>query len=532
MIKLSPSSLIEKKIIMEKIIRTVDEQQMKVAVMNINQPVAQKKLVVTQSNALAKSVQKMTLQEKRLLLLVIAHVRQNDDDFLLYRIPIKHIKEYLGANDTGFHDYIRETTRKLLGRVVEIENEDGGWEQFQWVSYCRYYSKKESEMGDACLEIRFHDCLRPFLLHLKKYFNSFRLLQIAAMPSFNSVRVYEILFSASNNFTKIEIHLTVNDLKKRLGFERKYTNFKDFRRDILERAQRDCAKYSPLTFTWQEQKKGRKIVNLRFKVKKNSKFKGEPVPIPQIEQPLQAPKREKPHSKMKIQETTTTLTVEQNQVLSLLKENDVNKTTAEKLTKEFSLQRIIKNVELARQKHKTGKTKDLGGVTVVAIREDWSNIATTPSPLEPVKVKNEKKRQIQAANEHRAQKEKRLEDLKSAFYKERRQRVSEIMTSWDEETFKAELADFEKTTDSVTRGRCKKSGLDSRLVKAAFDKYVAEKYLNSAENDFVIWVSRRGYEVEGSDNGGGYRVRPVRSIGAVLGDIMQKMDGISGFNAI
>jgi len=204
----------DKKVTMKKIIHTIDEQQIKVAVMTINQPVVQKKLVVTQSNALAKSVQKMTLQEKRLLLLVIAHIRQNDNDFLLYRIPIIHIKEYLGANDTGFYDYIRETTRKLLSRVVEIENENGGWEQFQWVSYCRYYSKKDSEMGEACLEIRFHDCLQPFLLHLKKHFSNFRLLQIAAMPSFNSVRVYEILFSCCNNFTKINIHLNVNDIKK------------------------------------------------------------------------------------------------------------------------------------------------------------------------------------------------------------------------------------------------------------------------------------------------------------------------------
>ena len=124
---------------MKKIIHTVDEQQIKVAVMTINQPVVQKKLVVTQSNALAKSVQKMTLQEKRLLLLVIAHIRKNDNDFLLYHIPIIHIKEYLGANDTGFYDYIRETTRKLLSRVVEIENENGGWEQFQWVSYCQQF---------------------------------------------------------------------------------------------------------------------------------------------------------------------------------------------------------------------------------------------------------------------------------------------------------------------------------------------------------------------------------------------------------
>jgi len=373
--------------------------------------------------------------------------------------------------------------------------------------------------------MRFHDYLRPFLLNLKKNFGSIRLLQLAAMPSFHSIRVCEILFHSCKKFTKNEFYFSVDDLKKRLGLKDKYANFKDFRLRILKQAQKDCTEYSPFTFTWQEEKKGRKIVSLRFKVKKNPKFKEGSLSLQKINEPELLPQKLEPQPSISPNETATTLTVEQNDVLTLLKENGVNKTTAENLIKDFPLQQIIKNVDLARQKHKTGKTKDLGGLTVAAIREDWSNQATTPSPLE--QASNEKKRQIQAANEHRAQKEKRVEDLKSAFYKERRQRVSEIIASWDEETLKAELAVFEKTMDFVTRNRYRQSGLDSRLVKAAFDKYVAEKYLSAAENDFVIWASRQGFDLEGSESGG-YRVHLVRNIGAVLGDIMPKMEGISG----
>jgi plasmid replication initiation protein len=505
----------------KKIIQTTDQEPLEVAIVNIDLTISKDKLVVTQSNSLAISVQQMTLQEKRLLLLAMSYVRQSDDGFMLYRIPITEIQKSLEIDDTTSYDRIREVSKKLLTRLVEIEKENGGWKAFQWLSYCEYVPKIESETGEACLEMRFHDYLRPFLLKLKKHFGSIRLLQLAAMPSFHSIRICEILFHSCKKFTKPEFDFSVDDLKKRLGLKNKYANFKDFRLRILKQAQKDCTEYSPLTFTWQEEKKGRKIVSLRFKVKKNPKFEDgalslakEPAPLPQNPEPSIFPN-----------ETATTLTVEQNDTLTLLKENGVNKTTAENLIKDFPRQQIIKNVELARQKHKTGKTKDLGGLTVAAIREDWSNQATIPSPLE--QAANEERRQIQAANEHRAQKEKRVEDLKSAFYKERRQRVSEIMASWDEETLKAELANFEKTTNLVTRNRYRQSGLNSRLVKAAFDKYVAEKYLSAAENDFVIWASRQGYDLEGSESGG-YRMQPVRNIGALLGDIMQKMEGISG----
>ncbi len=85
--------------------------------------------------------------------------------------------------------------------------------------------------------MRFHDYLRPFLLNLKKNFGSIRLLQLAAMPSFHSIRVCEILFHSCKKFTKNEFDFSVDDLKKRLGLRDKYANFKDFRLRILKQAQ-------------------------------------------------------------------------------------------------------------------------------------------------------------------------------------------------------------------------------------------------------------------------------------------------------
>ena len=275
---------------MKKIIQTTDKKEITVTVIDIDLTIDKNKLVVTQANPLAKSIQQMTLQEKRLLLLAISYIRQNDNDFVVYRIPTTHIKEYLELSTKDVYSQTKKVVEKLMGRIVTIENEKGNWLKFQWISYCRYYSKENSETGEACLEIRFHDHLRPFLLQLKKHFGSIRLLQLAAMPSVNSIRVCEILFHFCNNFTRTDFYLTVDNLKTSLEITDKYTNFKDFRRDILERAQRDCAEYSPLIFTWIEEKKGRKIIALRFKIQKNSKFQEELPPLPKFNQPKPKPK--------------------------------------------------------------------------------------------------------------------------------------------------------------------------------------------------------------------------------------------------
>ena len=218
------------------------------------------------------------------------------------------------------------------------------------------------------------------------------------------------------------------------------------------------------------------------------------------------------------------MTAEQTEALSLLKENGVNETTAASLVKDFPPQRVIKNVKLARDKHKSGKAKDLGAVTVAAIREDWSNQAAAKTPLE--QAEEDKKRHHLAANERREKEKKQLENLESTFHQERRRQIKELITGWNEETFKAELKEFEKTTDNVTRGIYKEHGLNSRFAKAAFMEYVARKYLSPTFNDFVTWARTRGHEIEGNQNGG-YRVRSTKSIGTVLKKVVPKIDELS-----
>ena len=135
------------------LIETVDNVKMEVSMMAITRTVDQKNLIVTQANALARSVQEMTLQEKRLLLLAISHIRQSDDNFVLYRIPVTRIREYLGLDDGSYYTRINKITTSLLSRVIEVEKENGDWEKFQWVSYCRYRSKGTSDMPEACTTV-------------------------------------------------------------------------------------------------------------------------------------------------------------------------------------------------------------------------------------------------------------------------------------------------------------------------------------------------------------------------------------------
>ena len=237
------------------------------------------KLIITQANALALSAQKMTLQEKRLLLLLISYVRVTDDNFKVYHLPVSDIKDYLELSGGSIYSKLQSVCRKLMGQVLFIEDEYGGWEMNQLVSKSKYVNGRKSEDGVAHLQMRLHEDLRPLLLNLKERFGSIPLRQIVSMKSKYSIRLLEILYFSSHGLKKKVLYFSLDDLKKRLGlkqtnetidpFQEKYINFKDFNREILERAKRECAERSPITFTYELEKKGRKVIGLQFSLKKN-----------------------------------------------------------------------------------------------------------------------------------------------------------------------------------------------------------------------------------------------------------------------
>ena len=235
------------------------------------------KLIVTQANSLALSAQKMTLQEKRLFLLVVSKIRKDDDDFKIYHLPVTAIKEYLEIEDKDIYSRLRDISARLLSRVVHIDEGDGCWVQFQLVSHSRYYTKKKSPIGVACLEIRIHEHLKPVLLHLQAHFGSIPLRQIATMRSEKSIRLFEVLYFGSQSLRIKLLHFDLSDLKRMLGLSppiakrNMYANFKDFKREVLTRAQIDCAEKSPLKFTYDLEKQGRKVIGLYFKIERNTK---------------------------------------------------------------------------------------------------------------------------------------------------------------------------------------------------------------------------------------------------------------------
>ncbi len=233
------------------------------------QTVNSDQLIITQANSLVYAAYEMTLQEKRLLLLLISMVRKEHTKFHTYCIPVRQIAEFLGIDKNAIYRVVRATCKKLMSRVLDVQNPDGEWKQFHWVSTAHYMPKGKSRTGEAELELKIHDELHPLLLELKKQFASVPLEHIANLSSYHSIRIFEILFHKSHKLQNPKIRIELVDLKKSLGIEEKYPNFSNFEKMILKPAQKNLGEKTPIKFTYTKSKKGNKIVALNFVVTEN-----------------------------------------------------------------------------------------------------------------------------------------------------------------------------------------------------------------------------------------------------------------------
>ena len=83
------------------------------------------------------------------------------------------------------------------------------------------------------------------------------------MKSAFSVRIYELVKSYAYHKCKT---FEINELKRLLMVDnvKSYNNFKDFRRKVLEVAQKEINRLTDLNISYEPITKGRKVVKIKF----------------------------------------------------------------------------------------------------------------------------------------------------------------------------------------------------------------------------------------------------------------------------
>jgi plasmid replication initiation protein len=225
-------------------------------------------LVVT-SNDLVLAKYNFSLWQKRIFNYFVSQIDKDATDFTLQRIYISDLIHFFDAGDgREVYEIIANVPKQLYNSSIKVPyiSEEGYHRYGEMRIITRYTKPEDREQGNAYIEFKFNDDLKPHLLELKRRFLRYDMQNIVGLQSVHSVRMFEILKSYEYLG---EVSFEVEFLKTVLELGDKYKLYADFRRYVIDKAREDLTKYCDIFFDYQEIKKSRKVNEIIFIIRKN-----------------------------------------------------------------------------------------------------------------------------------------------------------------------------------------------------------------------------------------------------------------------
>ena len=222
--------------------------------------------------------QPMTLQEAKLLRLVIMQVSQYDNELMVYKITVKEVAQCLGIDDSNLYREIRDICRRLMKRNLEIstDNPKDPWKIYQWFSTAEYD-------GEGNITLELNSKIKPFVLEFRGLFTQYQMNDVFNINSMYSLRIYEILKKAYTSCLKVKhtFNFNIKELREMTDTENVLKTTGDFKRRVLSIAECEINKKTDMLVSFKDIKKSRQIIGFEFTVDDKKKIMELPKEKPQ-----------------------------------------------------------------------------------------------------------------------------------------------------------------------------------------------------------------------------------------------------------
>lgn len=201
----------------------------------------------------------LNLQELKILSYCFSMIKPNDTIGQEYTFTVQEYCKICGIDFKSGWNYkeFKATLKRLRDTSFWLTKPDGSETTVGWLS------KVTANRGSGKVVFKFDEDLQQYIIGLFENFTQYELLSTLPMRSQYSFRIYELLKSYA--FTKKHT-FNIDELKRQLAAEH-YTNFKDFRKKVIEIAVREINEYTDLDISYEPIKKGAKVIQITFYIK-------------------------------------------------------------------------------------------------------------------------------------------------------------------------------------------------------------------------------------------------------------------------
>ena len=210
--------------------------------------------LVVKRNEVVKASYRLSPNEQAIILTALSKIDNQITDQVFYDIYFQDLVDMTTTIIKNAYRDFKEAALSLYRRELMLCN--GRKKLTRWVQTVDY------EDGSGTIKLRFSHEILPYLTNIKENFTAYNLRYVAKFKSTYGVRIYELLKQWQN--TKQQIEISVAELKDIFQLENKYERMDSLKKKVIESALKDINNYSDLEVSYENIKKGRKIVGFKF----------------------------------------------------------------------------------------------------------------------------------------------------------------------------------------------------------------------------------------------------------------------------
>ena len=218
---------------------------------------------IVKANKLIEARYSLSLSEQRIILACIASHDSRQAVPETIELTAEELVNLYGMKASNAYAAL-EDAKELLGKKVELTNNDDIEEAVTWISHYKHYKRQ------GRIRLSFAPPMRTYLGSLHSRFTQYPLDRIANLKSVQSLRLYELLMQFKSTG---EREVTLEKLKAMLGIEEGlYTRFDLFKSKVLNKAVKELEAKSNLKITYLLKRKARKVHSIAFSFKEKDQL--------------------------------------------------------------------------------------------------------------------------------------------------------------------------------------------------------------------------------------------------------------------
>ncbi len=216
-------------------------------------------LTVVKHNRVIDASYSMSIYEQRILLTCIAKIDSTKELPLnhIFTVSVDDVIDLVDVGRDSAYSNLKRACETLFTNIISIQTPDDPEIKIlrtRWVYGVGYIEDKGK------VQLRFTPEIMPFLTQISRNFTQYKLVNVLKFKSAYSYRLYEWLCCWSGT----EYVVSIEWLRERFQLLDKYERMVDFKNNVIDVAVREISATSDIKVTYEQIKKGRNIIALRF----------------------------------------------------------------------------------------------------------------------------------------------------------------------------------------------------------------------------------------------------------------------------